>query len=225
MQVLIFDLGNVLVYFSHARMFRQIGDLVGRAGDEVHRLLTEADLLARYECGAITTHDLHQTIEQILQQPIDFESLVLAASDIFWRNQSIEPVIDRLAAQGYPLVLLSNTCASHVEWLDGRFPVLRHFPRRVLSFQAGARKPDPAIFEAASRVAGVPPASCFFTDDTPGHVEAARQLGFDAVLFHDTQQLATELRARGVGAGKTGQHDTAVGLNRQRGRGLDVRPG
>ena len=199
MQVLIFDLGNVLVYFSHERMFRQIGELVDRAGDEVRRLLTEPDLLARYECGAITTRELHQAMEQIFAQPIQFDSLVRAASDIFWRNESIEPVIHRLAAEGYPLVLLSNTCESHVEWLDGSFPVMRHFRRRVLSFQVGARKPEPAIFDAAARVASVPPASCFFTDDTPGHIEAARQLGFDAVLFRDTAQLAGELRARGVG--------------------------
>ena len=198
MRTLIFDLGNVLVYFSHERMFRQIGDLVHRSGDEVQRLLMDSDLLARYECGAITTHDLHQTIEQILQQPIHFESLVLAASDIFWRNQSIEPVIDRLAAQGYPLVLLSNTCKSHVQWLDGRVPVLRHFRRRVLSFEVGARKPEPVIFEAAACVAGVPPKNCFFTDDTPGHVEAARQFDFDAVAYRDTSELVAELGFRGI---------------------------
>ncbi|MBI3466812.1 MAG: HAD-IA family hydrolase [Planctomycetes bacterium] len=195
---LIFDLGNVLVYFSHERMFRQIGELVGRAGDEVRRLLTETDLLARYECGAIKSRELHPAIERVFAQPIHFESLVLAASDIFWRNESIEPVIDRLAADEYALVLLSNTCESHVEWLDGRFSVLRHFRRRVLSFEVGTRKPEPAIFEAAARAAGVDPASCFFTDDTPGHVEAARQLGFDAVAYRHTPQLVTELRARGI---------------------------
>ena len=201
-RALIFDLGNVLVFFSHERMFRQIGELVGHDGYEVRRRLAETDLLAQYEYGSITTAQVHQAIERLFQRVIDFQALVRAASDIFWPNESIMPVIEQLAAQGHPLVLLSNTCDAHVQWVDARFPVLRHFRRRVLSFEAGSRKPEPAIFAEAARAAGVAASDCFFTDDTPGHVEAARQLGFDAVPFRDTSQLTADLFARGITLGE-----------------------
>jgi len=200
-RALIFDMGNVLVYFSHERMCRQIGELVGRGGEDVRRDLMESGLFARYETGQITTAAVHAQTERIFGMTIDPAALERAASDIFWRNESIEPVIDALAKLGLPLVLLSNTCDAHIRWIDGRFPVLRHFPRRVLSFEVGAAKPDPAIFAAAARVAGVPPADCFFTDDTPGHVAAARQLGFGAVVYRDTPQLVAELRSRAVDLG------------------------
>jgi putative hydrolase of the HAD superfamily len=196
-RALIFDMGNVLVYFSHERMCRQIGELVGRSGDEVRRELMESGLFTRYETGQITAEAVHSHVESIVSKAIDRRALERAASDIFWRNETIEPVIDSLATLGLPLILLSNTCDAHIRWIDDRFPVLRHFTRRVLSFEIGAAKPDRPIFEAAARAAGVAPAECFFADDTPGHIDAAQRLGFDAVVYRDTPQLTSELRTRG----------------------------
>jgi putative hydrolase of the HAD superfamily len=197
-RALLFDLGNVLIYFSHERMCRQIGELVGRSGEEVWRLLMGSAPYVRYETGAISTIEFARELERLFDRQIDPAALSRAASDIFWRNESIEPVIEQLAARGYPLVLLSNTCDMHHHWVDERFAVLRHFERRALSYQVGACKPQPEIYHAAASLAGVALNECFFTDDTPGHVAAARQLGIDAVVYRDTQQLVAQLQRREI---------------------------
>jgi putative hydrolase of the HAD superfamily len=197
-RALLFDMGNVLIHFSHERMNRQLGELVGRDGSEVERLLHESGLFDGYATGRVSTDELRIELGRLIGRPIDAVALDRAASDIFWLNESMEPVIDRLATSGLPLVLLSNTCETHFRWVSSRFRVLRHFTRRVLSFEVGACKPNPAIFEAATRAAGVSPGECFFTDDTSGHVEAARQLGFDAVVYRDTPQIIAELQKRGI---------------------------
>jgi len=197
-RALLFDMGNVLIHFSHERMYRQLGELVGRYGADVERWLHESGLFDGYETGLVTTDELRIELGRLAGREIDQDSLDRAASDIFWLSESMEPVIDRLATKGLPLVLVSNTCETHFRWVSSRFPVLRHFTRRVLSFEVGACKPDSAIFEAAARAAGVTAAECFFTDDTPGHVEAARRLGFDAVVFQNTPQIIAELNARGM---------------------------
>jgi putative hydrolase of the HAD superfamily len=197
-RALLFDMGNVLIHFSHERMYRQLGELVGRDGSEVERWLHESGLFDGYETGRVTTDELRIELGRLVGRPIDADALDRAASDIFWLNESMAPVIDRLAMNGLPLVLLSNTCETHFRWVSSRYPVLRHFPTRVLSYEVGACKPNAAIFEAAARAAGVSSAECFFTDDTPGHVGAARQLGFDAVVYRDTPQLIADLRMRGL---------------------------
>jgi putative hydrolase of the HAD superfamily len=197
-RALLFDMGNVLIHFSHERMYRQLGELVGRDGSEVERLLHESGLFEGYETGRVTTDELRIELGRLVGRTIDATALDRAASDIFWLNESMEPVIELLATRGLPLVLVSNTCETHFRWVASRFRVLRHFARRVLSFEVGGCKPHPAIFESAARAAGVSPAECFFTDDTPGHVEAARRLGFDAVVYRDTPQIITELRTRGL---------------------------
>lgn len=196
-RALLFDMGNVLIHFSHERMYRQLGELVEREGSEVERLLHESGLFERYETGRVTTDELRIELGRLVGRPIDAAALDRAASDIFWLNESMEPVIDRLATSSLPLLLVSNTCETHFRWVSSRFRVLRHFTRRILSFEVGACKPNPAIFESAARAARVSPGECFFTDDTPGHVEAARRFGFDAVVYRDTPQIITELRTRG----------------------------
>jgi putative hydrolase of the HAD superfamily len=42
------------------------------------------------------------------------------------------------------------------------------------------------------------PEACFFADDLPVNVIAARELGMDAVQFLSAEQLERELRARGL---------------------------
>ena len=68
----------------------------------------------------------------------------------------------------------------------------------ALSFQIGAMKPDPRVFQAAAELAGVPPHEIFYCDDIPGHVEAARAAGYDAVQYTTTPAYVAELKKRGI---------------------------
>lgn len=201
---LLFDMGNVLVHFSHERMCEQIGRLVGWSGEETRAALMESGLFAAYESGQKTTEEMHAEFAALLPRDVSAKlkrsDLERAASDIFWRNKSIEPVIDRLMELGYPLVLVSNTCDMHIRWVEKHFRVVRHFKRRALSFEVKSAKPDSRIFEHAAELARCHPRDCFFADDTPGHVEAAKRLGFDAVVFQDTAQLLTDLIERDIHA-------------------------
>jgi putative hydrolase of the HAD superfamily len=68
----------------------------------------------------------------------------------------------------------------------------------ALSFQICACKPDPRIYAAAARLAGVEASQIFFVDDIAGHVAGAQAAGFDAVQYTTTPALASQLRARGL---------------------------
>jgi putative hydrolase of the HAD superfamily len=197
-RALLFDLGNVLIYFSHQRMMQQVATLLGVGIDALKQLFFHEGLLARYETGQLVTDQLVIELNRIARQRADPAAIRTAASDIFWRNESIEPVIDRLAASGRPLIMVSNTSEVHRQWVDERFAIVRHFQRRALSYEVGAVKPDPRIFQRAVELAGVPAQECFFTDDTPAYVEAARALGLDAHVYTDTPTLVEVLASRGV---------------------------
>ena len=96
------------------------------------------------------------------------------------------------------LVLLSNTNQIHFEMLRHRLPALRHFHHLVLSYEVKAMKPRPEIYRAAVECAGCLPEQCFYTDDIPAYVEAARAVGIDAVQFESAAQAERELAARGI---------------------------
>lgn len=46
--------------------------------------------------------------------------------------------------------------------------------------------------------AGCLPGECFYTDDIAAYVDAARQMGIDAVQFESREQIEREMRGRGI---------------------------
>jgi len=196
-KALLFDLGNVLVYFSHDRMCEQIGRVVGMRPEEVRKRLFEDGLLREYELGRVSTDEVLKSLTERLAE-CDPAELYRAACDMFWLNESIVPVVERLSSQRWPLVLVSNVNEAHMRWVDEQFPIVRQFKLRALSYEVGSRKPDADIFLAAARVANAEPQECFFTDDIAEHIDAARQLGFDAWQFTDTAALVEQLKRRGI---------------------------
>ncbi len=79
-----------------------------------------------------------------------------------------------------------------------QYPLIRHFDHYVLSYQVGAMKPSPRIYEEALRNARCRPDECFFTDDLLPFVEGARSLGIEAVQFQSFAQIQAEMKSRGI---------------------------
>ncbi len=202
---LYFDLGNVLLYFSHERACRQMA-AVARTPEreltptDVRRAVFESGLEDLYEAGEITTAEFYvQFCRQTATRP-DLDVLAHAASDIFWPNDSLLAVVGELRQAGHRLGLLSNTNEIHWQFVsDGRYEHLPGaFDVLALSYQLGTIKPRHDIFEQAAALAGVSPGEIFYTDDRPEHVAAAREVGYDAVQYTDTPGLVAELRRRGI---------------------------
>ncbi|MFC9329467.1 HAD family hydrolase [Kitasatospora sp. NPDC057015] len=71
------------------------------------------------------------------------------------------------------------------------------------SSEIGHRKPDPEIFDIASKLAGVPAAECLLIDDVEENLAAARAQGWQTVLFRTDEQALADLRAATGQAGLT----------------------
>jgi len=194
----LFDMGNVLVYFSHERMCRQLAELCGLTTADIQRLLFESGIQWDYERGRLTPTQFHEWFQKSTNCDASFQQVMRAGADIFWLNEPIVPLLDRLKGQGLRLVLLSNTCQTHFEWVRDHFDVLDRFDVCVTSCDAGAIKPEPAIYAAALRVIQCAPDECFYTDDIPKYVAAGRQHGLRAEVFTDTSALVEHLKSYGV---------------------------
>ena len=194
-----FDLGNVLVNFNIERMLRQMSDVSGAAVEKVREVVYDGGLQRRYETGEIRGREFYESFCDGTGTRPDYDALELAGSDIFELNVSILSLVARFRAAGHRMGILSNTCESHWEHCKRRYRIVNGlFDVAALSYQIGAMKPDAAIFQAAAKLAGHAPEEIFFVDDTPGHVEGAKNAGYDAVKYLSTSQLADDLRRRGM---------------------------
>ncbi len=194
----LFDMGNVLVFFSHDRMCEQLGGLCGRSVDEMRRLLFDSGTQWEYERGRISPVEFHAWFQQVTGREVNFEDLYRAGADIFSLNQAIIGLLDRLKQVGLRLVLLSNTCQSHFDWVWEQYDVLQRFDAHVASYRVGALKPDDAIFTAAIGEIGCSPEECLYTDDIPDYVAAGRRHGLQAEVFTDVPSLINQLQRVGV---------------------------
>ena len=194
----LFDMGNVLVFFSHERMCRNLGRLCGQSAEEVHGLLIDSGVQWEYERGRLSPAQFHDWFQAATGCQVDITDLNRAGADIFWLNEPILPVLDRLKELGLRLVLLSNTCQTHFEWVWDHYDVLQRFDAHVISCGAGAVKPEPPIYQAALREINCLPKECFYTDDISKYVTAGREHGLSAEVFTDVPALVEQLRARGI---------------------------
>jgi FMN phosphatase YigB (HAD superfamily) len=194
-----FDLGRVIVNFDMELMCRQMGAAANVSPELVFKTLFDTRLHDRYERGELDPLGFYEAFCQGTSCRPDYDALEIAGSDIFELNTSIVPVVAQLHAAGYRLGILSNTCHSHWEHCLRRFRILSDlFSVHALSYRLRAAKPDAAIFHAAAELAGVAPQEILYTDDVAGHVAGAKSVGFDAVQYTSTPELAAELRRRGL---------------------------
>ena len=194
----LFDMGNVLAFFSHDRMCEQMGALCGHSREEIQGMLIDSGKQWEFERGQLTPAEFHQWFEESVGQSVDFAELARAGSDIFELNHSIVPVLDTLKSRGHRLVLLSNTCISHFEFIWNTYDVLQRFDDYATSYEAGAIKPEREIFDFALEKIECAPQEAFYTDDIPAYVEIARELGIQAEVFTDTASLTRHLKDRGI---------------------------
>jgi len=195
-----FDLGNVVLNFDHQLACRQMAAVAGVSAEQVLQVVFDGGLNQRYERGEIDDRQFYESFcEQTGTRP-DLAELTRAGSDIFTLNVPIMPIVAALDGAGFPLGILSNTSPAHWAWCGkGRYGIIWHpFKVYALSFEIGAMKPEPKIFAAAAKLAGVRPEEIFFVDDIAGHVAGARAAGFDAVQYTSVPALAAELRKRGM---------------------------
>lgn len=206
MQFLFFDLGNVLLSFSHERMCEQMAAVAHVDVAAVQRVLlgdphaTGPDSLQwRLERGEINVNEAFEEFCQTLGVRPERAALYQAGSDIFAPIPGSVALVQRLAAAGNRLGVLSNTNPLDWEFVTTRYAFLqRDFETAVLSFEVRAMKPERAIFDEAIARAGVAADEIFFVDDRPEHVRGARDAGIDAVQFTTTEELEAELVRRNV---------------------------
>lgn len=197
-ETFLFDLGNVLVHFSHARMFEQMGALCGKTGDEILALCDQSGLTDRFERGQVSEEEFHRCFQELIGHEVCPQELYRAGSDIFWLNEPMVPILEKLRSEGYRMVLLSNTTAAHLRFIRENFPVLDFMDELVLSYEVGAMKPEDAIYEAALKRIHCPPGNCLYVDDISENIEGGRRFGLRAEVYSDTPKFLRDLQTHGV---------------------------
>ncbi|RME94910.1 MAG: HAD family phosphatase [Verrucomicrobia bacterium] len=199
-EVVVFDLGKVLVDFDYGRAVRRLPPLIRVSLGEVRRLLTESPLLTDYETGRLDTRQFYEQFSQatgFAGDQAEFESIF---NDIFSEITPMTAALGRLREAGWTCAAFSNTNPMAIEHLDRHYPFMGHLQPRILSYEHGRMKPDPALYEVVERLTGRSGAALFYVDDREENVAAARDRGWRAVLHRDPAETLRLMAAEGLPA-------------------------
>ncbi len=197
-KTIIFDLGNVLVSFSHEKMFKQVGELTGMSSEEVYELLFEGRTRHQYERGLITTEEIYELLQKNATTIFEMKELLEAASNIFSPREEMEVLVKILKEKGKRLLLLSNTYEPHYNHIAENYPFLSLFDHLILSYKVGYAKPEKQIYEHALKKAHCLPSECFFIDDRIENVRGAEILGIKSHHFRAPSLLMDDLVRCGI---------------------------
>ncbi len=180
------DIGNVQITLHFDRCFRRFGiDPAAPIPPEVLKLDYG------FETGALGEAAWLEGMRRWTGKNMSDSEIVDAWNEIIGGPMpGMEEQIRKFAAKGVRFVHLSDTTPPHMTKIYRTLPFGHLISGAVLSYEAGACKPEPAIFEYFERRYGVPDV---FFDDLDKNVEGARKRGWNAVKFQSAAQFGNIL--------------------------------
>lgn len=193
-QIVVFDLGNVLVDVVHARASEALSKFCPAGPRLLEETIITSPLLHRIERGEIEAESFFRELAAHASCSAPPETLRAAFCDIFVPVPEMIAVNARLRAQGTRTYLFSNTSVLHFEYVKRNHAFMSEFDGYFLSYEIRCMKPDEPIYAAVERGTGLTGSAIVYIDDREENVEAAARRGWRAI--HHISPAATVERLR-----------------------------
>lgn len=199
----VFDFGGVVFQWRPKELLKRT--LPHRAVDEAAAQQLVADFFQNYEGdwgrfdrGTIEVPELAPLIAQRLGFELGEVQAVIDAvpGELEVQKETVD-LLHRLHDKGHRLYFLSNMPEPYAVHLESSHEFFSRFTDGVFSSRVKLIKPEPEIFELATKRFGIEPSQTVFIDDVAKNVEIARAHGWHAIQFITAQQVEADLEAIG----------------------------
>jgi len=129
----------------------------------------------------------------------DHQAFVNMMCENYEYINGMQSLLQKLKSSGAEMHAFSN----YPEWyrkIEDKLSLGRYLQWTFVSCHGpmkGVRKPDSKAYNVVLDTLECLPSDVLLIDDREANVEAAKQVGFDGVLFTDASSLTTELKQRG----------------------------
>lgn len=197
---IIFDMGNVLIYFKPELFL----DKAGVTDSEERRILMrnvyQSVEWAQLDRGVIDEPEAAELIKRNVPESLHskVDSLVTDWNRPLIPVPGMADLVRELKEAGYGIYLLSNASRrQHDYWPD--IPGYDYFDGEMVSAFELVIKPEPEIYDRFLKKFSLSGDECVFIDDSCVNAEAAMHSGISSIVFHDDiNELREKLTQLGV---------------------------
>ena len=191
-QVIVFDLGKVLVDFDYSIAARKVAARSKISLLNLAAFLSSSPLLVQYESGAVNRRQFFEQIRDAIGFQGDLAEFGGYFADIFTEIPQMTVLQAELRGRGFKTYIFSNTNDLAIEHVERNFPFFQNFDGYIYSCEVGAMKPDAKIYDAMEKLCGRSGAEIVYLDDRLENVQAGLARGWKA-LVHETPEKTRAL--------------------------------
>ena len=197
--LVLFDLDDVLVDYRREVRCRTLGERIGRGADAVHAALFGSGLETEADHGRIDTAGVARALSEALGTPVSVADCVAARAAAMTPRPAVLTLVEALAGSCGRAILTNNGTLVR-DHFDTRCPAFApHFAGRVrCSGEFCGCKPDPAVYLRCATALAVDPARVLFVDDREDNVDGARRAGMMGHHYRSPASLHAALAALGL---------------------------
>lgn len=191
---IVFDIGNVLVSFQPHRYYKE---MLKEDCATICDAVFASSYWKEYDNGLCSLDEVKRQL--LLRDPDQQKAITLVIDNWFSLMKPIPEMWqlrEDCRANGYGIYIISNLSKDSYDYLQKSYRLFDALDGRVLSFEEKIGKPDPRMFERLCARYALAPAACLFLDDQPANIQAAKQLGMQAIHVVDTLAAVKEAKAR-----------------------------
>jgi putative hydrolase of the HAD superfamily len=197
----VFDFGGVVFQWRPSELLKRT--LPHRAVDEAAAQRLVLDFFQNYEGdwgrfdrGTIEVPELAPLIAERLGFELgEVQAVIDAVPGELEAQRETVDLLHRLHDAGHRLYFLSNMPEPYAVHLESSHAFFSRFTDGVFSSRVKLIKPEPEIFELATKRFGIEPSQTVFIDDVAKNVEIARAHGWHAIQFITAKQVEADLKA------------------------------
>ena len=181
-KTLALDIGGVCIRLRPQRVFETLGF------PEDTPLPPDAlKLIDDYNCGRADNAQFCDGLRAVTQRPFSDEQLQ-AAWNLFLDAEipTTTQFLRKLWNRGWHIVWFSDTQPWHLDCLRKYVSYAKEIPEGIYSFEVGAQKPSPLMYEAFEQRFGKPD---LYLDDRLDNIQGALARGWNAVQYRETEEL------------------------------------
>ncbi len=186
----IFDLGNVLVYFNPEGFLKKLGFGKEKV-DEINKYLFYDPIWKELDRGTLTYSEAVDIVSQ--KKPEYREDFKRILEDYIYESfKPLDYAINFMYAckeSGYNIYILSNFNKEGFEYTFSKNKFFEAADGMIISYQVNSIKPERKIYECLIDKYKLNPDECVFFDDVAENIEMADKIGIHGIIADNPRNM------------------------------------